>query len=75
MYKSLTELDELNEMRENIRRTVEALEVCWSCQRVSECEQRSVDDSASVWLCPECFTRLDGAGRKPPGSLRWPSAS
>ena len=54
MHTSTTELDELHQMQENIRRSVEALEICWSCQRVSECSQYVVDDAAPVWLCLEC---------------------
>lgn len=74
MYTSTAELDELIEMRENIRRSVQALELCWSCQRVCECEQRIVDDAAPVWLCRECQSTLPTAGQTGPGGLLWPSA-
>ena len=74
MYTSTAELDELSEMRENIRRSVQALELCWSCQRVSECEQRIVDDSAPVWLCRQCQSTLRVSGETGLGGLLWPSA-
>jgi len=38
MLLTMTETEELSQMRDNIRRSVDALEQCWSCQRVSECE-------------------------------------
>src|SRR5437773_10154121 len=46
MQLTITEFEELTHMKENIRRSVDALELCWSCQRVSECEPVVVDDSA-----------------------------
>ena len=73
MYASLTELDELHEMRENIRRSLDALELCWSCQRVSECEQDVVDDAAPVWLCAECRSKLRASEPAGAGSQLWPS--
>ena len=73
MYTSVTELDELQEMRENIRRGVSALELCWSCQRVSECEQDVVDDAAPVWLCGECRRKLHAPEQTGRGSFFWPS--
>ena len=54
MSEALLEVQELTQMRENIRRHVDALELCWSCQRISECDQVTVDDGASVWLCQDC---------------------
>ena len=73
MYASMTELHELHEMRENIRRGVDALELCWSCQRVSDCEQTVVDDAAPVWLCRACRGKLRSQAQPDPGTLRWPS--
>ena len=66
MQISLSELQELTEMRENIRRTIEALELCWSCERVSECEPVVVDDGPPVWLCFDCAARVQS--RKPLGA-------
>ena len=54
MYEALVEFRELKEMKENIRRSVNALELCWSCQRICECEQGIVDDAAPVYLCTGC---------------------
>jgi len=73
MHASMTELDELQEMRENIRRSLAALELCWSCQRVCECEQDLVDDAAPVWLCCACREKLHADAPPEPGALLWPS--
>jgi hypothetical protein len=54
MMISLLKRDELAEMRESIRRNINALEYCWSCQWVSECKPEDVDDGSPVWLCGEC---------------------
>ena len=72
MQLSIAEFDELTQMRENIRRSVEALELCWSCQCVAECEPAPVDDGPPVWLCAGCATKA----RTPHGAdladLVWP---
>ena len=72
MPLTMTETEELSQMRENIRRSVDALEICWSCQRVSECEPATVDDGPPVWLCSDCATkhRKHYAGEQ--GRLAWP---
>ena len=59
-------IEELAEMRENVRRTVNALEWCWGCERISECEQTYVDDGAPVWLCEACSRKTK---RHPRSSL------
>ena len=74
MQLTITETEQLSQMRDNIRRSVDALELCWSCQRVSECEQRIVDDSAPVWLCRQCQSTLRVSGETGIGGLLWPSA-
>jgi len=73
MTEVLVEVQELAEMRENIRRHVDALEQCWSCQRISECQQVVVDDGAPVWLCPECREHVQLWQQASPGSPVWPS--
>ena len=50
----------ITEERENIRRAVQALEICWCCQRVSECGQVVLGGMVVTWLCPGCRSR---AGR------------
>ncbi|MBI4464413.1 MAG: hypothetical protein HY647_06885 [Acidobacteria bacterium] len=72
MYKTFVETQELTEMRENIRRSVEALELCWSCQYISECRQSYIDDGSAVWLCPKCFDQTQARQQSAPGSLFWP---
>lgn len=45
---------ELRRERENIRLSVNSLELCWGCDRVCECEQWLVNEATPVWLCLEC---------------------
>ena len=71
MHASVDELKDLQEMRENIRHGVAALEMCWSCQRVSDCETALVDDAAPVWLCRDCQSKL--LSEEQLGALLWPS--
>ena len=52
------EFRELITMRENIRHNVDLLEVCWSCQKVSECRQWLVNGNVPVWLCDECVEEV-----------------
>ena len=67
MYASLAERRELREMREAVRSSVEALELCWSCQKVSECKARTIDDAPLVPLCPTCLHSIEGKS-----NLVWP---
>ena len=48
------------EERANIRRAVLALEICWRCQRVTECRQVVLGEMVATWLCSSCARR---AGR------------
>ena len=41
-------------MRENIQRAVLSLEVCWKCQRVTECQKYILGNMVLVWLCQGC---------------------
>lgn len=43
------------QMRENVRRAIHALEVCWRCQRVSECQKYVLGNMVLAWLCPRCL--------------------
>ena len=49
---------EMVEMRANVRRAVESLELCWRCQHVSECQKYVLGNMVLVWLCPGCLTDL-----------------
>ena len=73
MSNTLAEVEELGEIRENVRRCIEALEFCWSCQRVSECRQGYVDDGSVVWLCSACWSQTQSRLQAAPGALLWPS--
>ena len=42
------------EQKERIRQAVLALEICWRCQRITECEQYLAGNQVSVWLCRSC---------------------
>lgn len=71
MYTSTAELQELDAMRRNVRQSVDALELCWSCQRISDCDIAVVDDAAPVWLCQDCQAKL--LSRKDLEEMLWPS--
>lgn len=58
MDTTLTEAQELRHMREVVSRTVNALELCWGCDRVRECEQWVANESVPVWLCIECLSEV-----------------
>lgn len=66
MYEALAEIRELTRMKENIRRSVDALELCWGCERICECEEGMVDDAAPVWLCTECRRRFQPLSKSSP---------
>jgi hypothetical protein len=57
--KDLTATKEWKEMRNNIRRVVHSLEVCWKCQHVSECQKYILGQTVLVWLCKGCLTEMD----------------
>ena len=51
MSISIRDLEELVEIRENVRCSIESLKVCWSCECVAECTPQLIDDGPEVWLC------------------------
>jgi hypothetical protein len=59
MMTELTPVQDWVEMRENIRRAVSALEVCWRCQRVSECQRYILGNLVLVWLCQGCLKEME----------------
>jgi len=52
--KEITSYNEWNQMRDNVRRVVLSLEVCWNCQRVSQCQKQVLGGTVMVWFCKEC---------------------
>lgn len=58
MELTATEFQELIAMRHNIREKVDLLELCWSCQNVSECRQWLINESIPVWLCDKCVEEV-----------------
>ena len=56
--QSLMAGKELVQMQENVRRVVQSLELCWRCQRVSECQKYILGNMVLVWLCPGCLSEL-----------------
>ena len=56
--QQVKEGQEMVEMRANVRRAVESLELCWRCQRVSECQKYVLGNMVLVWLCPGCLMDL-----------------
>jgi hypothetical protein len=55
----MTETEDLLEMRENVRRAVSSLDVCWRCQRVSECQKYILGNLVLVWLCKGCIGEME----------------
>jgi hypothetical protein len=55
----LTPVKDWIEMRENIRRAVSSLEVCWRCQKVSECQRYILGNLVLVWLCQGCLKEME----------------
>ena len=66
---------EVAEMQENVRRAVQALELCWRCQRVSECQKYVLGNMVLVWLCPRCLVELHQPASSPLKRQRRPSPS
>jgi hypothetical protein len=58
MELTTMEFKELIAMRHNIREKVGLLELCWSCQKVSECQQWLINESIPVWLCGKCVEEV-----------------
>jgi hypothetical protein len=54
-----TQTENFPEMRENVRRAVQSLDVCWRCQKVSECRKYILGNLVLVWLCEPCMVRMD----------------
>ena len=59
-------VEELREMRSNILRSINSLELCWRCQRICECDQWLVNEVALVWICRECRPKISYRLEKPP---------
>jgi hypothetical protein len=55
----LTQTDNFPEMRENVRKAVQSLDVCWRCQNVSECRKYILGNLVLVWLCQGCMVEMD----------------
>jgi hypothetical protein len=56
---NLTQEDNIVVMRENVRRAVNALDVCWRCQKVSECQKYILGNLVLVWLCEGCMAEME----------------
>ena len=46
---------ELKVMQDNIYRSVNALELCWACDRICECKQWIINREIR-WICRECLS-------------------
>jgi hypothetical protein len=57
-------------MKDNVRRIVESLEVCWRCQNVTECHRHVLGNLVLVWLCSGCRTDIDRLQDKPPATTK-----
>jgi hypothetical protein len=63
------------EMRNNIRRVVQSLEVCWKCQKVSECHKYILGHTVLVWLCQGCLCEMEKAVPERPKTRPRPATS
>ncbi len=66
---------ELAQIQENVRRAVHALELCWRCQHVSECQKYVLGNMILVWLCPACLTELHQPASGPSKRRNLPAPS
>jgi len=57
--REITPVQDWVEMRENVRRAVKELELCWRCQRVSECQKYILGNLVLVWLCQGCMGEME----------------
>jgi hypothetical protein len=62
----------LQEMKDNVRRVVEALDVCWRCQNVTECRRHVLGNLVLVWLCGGCLADMDQLNAERPQRARKP---
>ena len=51
--------ESLMEMRENVRRVVSSLDLCWRCQKVAECQKYILGNLVLVWLCQGCLGEME----------------
>ena len=58
MMREITPVKDWMALRENVRRAVKELEICWRCQRVSECQKYVLGNMVMVWLCNGCRADL-----------------
>ena len=58
MVTMAADRQELKSLRENVSRIVNSLELCWGCERISECEQWTAKPEVSLWLCKECLSSV-----------------
>ena len=42
------------QMREEVSRMVNSLEMCWSCERICRCDAWLANEAVPVWLCGDC---------------------
>jgi hypothetical protein len=66
------ERQELRSLRETVRYNIEALELCWSCQKISECESRLIDDGPTVRLCRHCLRTINVQSSRGHKNPVWP---
>jgi len=58
MEKKSEAYREFHRMKQNVSRCVNSLELCWSCERICECEQWLANEAVPVWLCMECLSEV-----------------
>ena len=64
MTTTLEEYRELIDTRNNVRAAVLALEECYVCERITECEAGTIEWGA-CWICADCLERARRRERCP----------
>jgi hypothetical protein len=59
MTNTLEGFQEIIRIRENVRRALDAQEVCCCCERVCECRRALRENDAPVWICNECLNQIE----------------
>ncbi len=60
MNNTISQHREWIQMRNNIHRSVNSLELCQSCERICECRRWLLNETVPVWLCQECQPEFSG---------------
>jgi hypothetical protein len=67
-----SQLQELSQMRENVQRAVNSLELCRRCHRIAECQLWIFNTFEYAWYCSNCVTpgSIGRKDKQPFGTFR-----